>query len=895
MQGARARRRGRGSPLAAALAMLACLPWDAVAQRGAVDYGGRLGQQRASEVAFRPQGPTVMMGAIDPARHTWYMPQELFEEHPFRQWQTTSYLRPYQRYVNPSIEGDYYYDVYGNYLAKGWLLYSIEQTAPEELGSAVFKDGRFGRWFSDVVVASDQKGQYSYSLTVANDLRTTFTPMVLTKPRMDGLQIDAASDKYETTLVFSRLSGPRGGIGQDVRRTSTTSLLAGRVTAQVGDFVRLGFHNVNAHQTNSTRDREVLRSLVTGSLNESQNQETVSTVEIVLRDDSPADGVGGAAFFPDASDILIHYADGSVDSGSDMRFRPVVAGGLPQPGYLSADGNEEIRLTYDFNSPGFVNRAAGDKGDITEVELRLVLGNDYQVWMTSDRQTDAAGNPVLLLVAQAEGNVRDLSNLRTVSFDYGLPTATNVAGATIEVTDVLGLRLYGEYDASWTFRQYPNIAREIHESSSGIVGARTAPAWMLNASKQEGRWFGYAEAYSIDPRYSTTAFIPESDGDIDYAADRNKVELVEDNDDQDRFPDWFRGDWNTPDLQVFPGWDTNGDFVVDLNQNDNRVKLNAVPDYEEPFLRFHVDRPEFLFGVDMNNNFWPDLYENDQAPDYPYPRDHEGYNAYAGIHLTSNLKVMAGILREELISSDQRNHSTYGMVHYYGSSPRFGRLRVFEMVKRVEDDIADPLLQWAPDNTILGGRLTPVEDPMLAPDTWVNQLFVGHALNAQRLEVTSKLNYLLFHQRLGDARRLRLNLDRRDFFFGLVNKASYRLDAGPFVVEPRWKSEFLKQSRSLFAAEERSSLRQLAGGLAEVGVLAETRLQAGLEYVYFRDYEEDSNDFTSTILGFQFSNVSAYQGYRITALAGIVVERRDPRGEDAFTSTQTFVTVYAGL
>ena len=38
---------------------------------------------------------------------------------------------------------------------------------------------------------------------------------------------------------------------------------------------------------------------------------------------------------------------------------------------------------------------------------------------------------------------------------------------------------------------------------------------------------------------------------------------------------------------------------ADLNQNDNRVKLNNVPDYEEPFLRFAVDRPEFLYGMDM--------------------------------------------------------------------------------------------------------------------------------------------------------------------------------------------------------------------------------------------------------------------------------------------------------
>ena len=73
-------------------------------------------------------------------------------------------------------------------------------------------------------------------------------------------------------------------------------------------------------------------------------------------------------------------------------------------------------------------------------------------------------------------------------------------------------------------------------------------------------------------------------------------------------------------LRSFPGWDQNNDFVPDFNQNDNLVKTNIIPDYEEPFLRFGVDRPEFLFGVDMNNNFWVDQYENDEEPDYPIPQ-----------------------------------------------------------------------------------------------------------------------------------------------------------------------------------------------------------------------------------------------------------------------------------
>ena len=880
----------------ACLWALSCLAGPVVAQTGALDYAGRLGQQRGPHVTFPPQGPTVIMGAIDPARHAWYLPQDLYEEHRFRQWQTTRYAAErYERYVNPGIEGDYYYDLYGNLLTRGWLVYNIDQTSPEESGSVVYKDGRFDRWFNQVAVAADHKGEHRYAVTVSNDLRAALSPMVFSKVRMDGLQIDAASDKYQSSLIYSRISGPRSTLGTDVRRTNLTSLLAGRFQAAVGDFVDLAFHAANIHQSNTLNDRSLLKSVLTGNLTQYQNLETVNEIIVVLRDDSPEDGVGGAAFFEDASDIIIRFADGSVDRGRDLRFTPLIEGGFPQSGYRAADGGEEITLTYDFDNPAFVNRASAPKEDVIEVEIRLVLANDYQVWMTSDRQTDSRNEPVLLMVAQAEGNPRDLSNLRTVSFEYGLPTATHVAGASIDVRDVAGFRLYGEYDLSWSFRKYPNIARQKHETTSGIRGHPSDPAWMLNVSRHRGRWFAYAEAYSVDPQYSTSGFIADAAGRINYAADQSRVDLVEDNDDQDRVPDAFRGDWLLPDLRVFPGWDVNNDFVADINQNDNRVKLNNVPDYEEPFLRFDVDRPEFLFGVDMNNNLWIDLYENDDQPDYPYPRDHQGYNTYVGVHLTPKLRVMVGALREELISSDQRNHSTYAMADYDRSTSRFGRLRVFDMAKLVSDDIPDALLQWAPDNTILGGQLTPLADPLLARDTWVNQLFAGHLFESEGLRLTNKLNWVLFRQRMDDARRERYGLAEQDFLFGLMNKVSYELEAGPLSVQPRWKSAFHKRSRDLYSDRRSTLLQEQLSVLAGARLLRSTWLRGGVEYVLSKDFETDEEDYTSTIVGLQASNLSAYAGYQITALAGVVVERRNPLAGEAFTSTQTFVTIYAGL
>ena len=862
-----------------------------------MDYGMRLGLRQGAETSFRPQGPGVMLDALDPAVRRWYVPQELYNEYGWRQWEYTNYARDhFERYVNTALEGDYFYDIYGNFVTRGWLIFNNTQTRPQQFGNTLFKSERFRQWFSEVVVAGDQKGEYAYALTLSSQLRTTLTPMTFSKPRMDGVQFDLATDRYETTLIYSRISSPGGGEtgGQEVLRTNNTTLVAGRFVGQIGEYARLGFNLANSHQSNTLTDR-LAGNPFSGLLTVGQNR-TIDLVQIVLRDDSPEDEVGGAAFFPAGSDVVITYSDGRKERGKDIGFEPVVEGGFVEKGFIAAKGVEEIRLLYDFDSLDFIERASAAKDSIVNVEFELVVGNDYQIWMTSNNQTNRQGELVLLLVDQARGNIKDATNLRTIRFAYGLPTATHIFGGTLELLDVAGFDLYAEYDLNWNYRKYPNTFAETHRTSSGVEGRRYAPAWMVNVAKSAHPFFMFGEVYSMDPLYNTSTFVTLGTGEINYESEREGiVELVEDNDDQDRFPDTVRSDWQAGDPQVFPGWDQNNDFVPDFNQNDNLVKTNIIPDYEEPFLRFGVDRPEFLFGVDMNNNFWVDQYENDEEPDYPYRRDHRGYNVYGGVNATPKLRLTAGVLREDLISSDQKNHSVYAALTFDENSPRFGRLRVFEMSKKVEDDIPNPLLQWSPDNTVLGGVLTRVDDPLLARDTWVNQLFVGHSLQGTALHLMSKLNYVYFRQLMGQAKRRELGLDETDFFLGLINKASYRYQLGQLVLEPRWKSEFRKQSRSLFDAVERTSLMQLFSTLMEVQLLQVTRLQAGVEYVVFNDFDIDAEDFNSLTVGLQFANTSAYHGYQVMALAGIALERRDFKEAEPSTTSRSFVTIYAGL
>jgi hypothetical protein len=140
----------------------------------------------------------------------------------------------------------------------------------------------------------------------------------------------------------------------------------------------------------------------------------VQAIEIVLRDDSPEDGEGGAAFFPAGSDIIITYLDGTVDRGKEIRFEPVIAGGFVQQGFLSADGTEQISLLYDFASADFLNRANGAKEEIKKVEFELVLGNDYRIEVLI---FDLMGETALVGTAGASGNIMDNTNVAIIRIE----------------------------------------------------------------------------------------------------------------------------------------------------------------------------------------------------------------------------------------------------------------------------------------------------------------------------------------------------------------------------------------------------------------------------------------------------------------------------------------------
>ena len=870
----------------------------------AQDYSSsRIGVRRGGEISFEPTGPGVMFDALDPAVKKWYVPQELFLEYQWKQWESTNYARNrYQRYVDISLEGDYYYDLYGSYITRGWLIYDWTQTQPQESGSGILKSTRYRNFFSNLVIASDQKGQYHLAVTIGDDIRTTLTPMTFSKPAFNGIQIDLQSDKYGATALLARPSSTGGEPSQRV--TSQTVLTGGRATAQLGDFVQIGATYVNVH--NSVTLLESFKgSPRSGSLATSQNSNKITKLFIRLMDDSPEDNEGGAALFSwdmiIEADIQKFDEEGNLTTierevvrASEVGLIPSPQGGFQRRGFWEASGPEQIDLIFDFTEASYIGP---DPTEIKKVTFEVVVGNDYRIEVSSDRQLDRLDQIVYLLAARAEGNTKDSSNLKLLRIDYGLPTGTEIFGVTLESNDLWGFDIYAEFDRSRSYRQYPNVQELEHETSSD-----EGDGWMVNISKIDYPWFLLGEAYSMDSNYNTSSFLARGDLDIDYEnVNSFTYELVEDNDDQDRFPDWDRRG-EVRDGEVFPGFDENQDFISDFNQNNSRDRPNAVPDYDEPFLRYGTDRPEFLFGIDMNNNLWVDRFENDNEADFPYDRDHGGYNAYVGLHVTPEVRLMIGQNREELLSGDGDNLTSYVLFTLDKDFPTLGRLKIFENFRLAKDNIKDDLRQWDDREVVLSGRAglnVSTPDPLAAQDTWINSAFVGFDYTKIRnLNIISKLKFDVWNQR---AERPFI---RDEFtFFGLINKVDYTFKIGVFDIQPRIKNELRIEAPALISDPRRRENTTILFLIGKLPFLNNSEIETGVEYTIFRQMRPTDSaftaglldDFTEIVGAVQFSNVVDYLGYKLITQLGLSLNRRFVTGDDPKTGSSAFATVYAGV
>ena len=867
-----------------------------------VSADGSLLRHRSEEQMFSLQGVPVLMSALNPIVRKAYLPQRLVPEYLWGWEGSTNYAeRMYLRYVSYDKDGDPFYDIYGDYLGRGWLVYDWSQAQPAEYGSRLLQTYRYSGNFQNLVIVGDVKGEYHYSLMIGDWIHTVLTPMTFSKPAFNGIRWDLAFEEYEGTVLLSRITAP--GVGANFGNApdeskNATHLMGGRLVRRLGDLVEIGATYVNAHHSH-TQMGFFKGDMIRGNLTTEQNSDDVHWIRVSLSDDSPEDGEGGCAFFWE--DIYITDIEGNRIQGRRIGFRPEVEGGYERIGHLAADGNEIITLTYDFTSEEY---RGPDPSQIHHVTFELVLAGDYRVAMTSDRQTNQQGKPVSLPVVRALENVKDKSNPAVVRFDYGLPTGSQILGLTAEVKDLYGIHLYGEWDVNTRYRRYPNKNLSEHH----VTPSRSS-AWMVNAAYREYPWVGMLELFDMGYDYSTTAFLAGTGGEIDYEDEHQYLyEFVDDNDDWDRFPDWKRWEQGEGDPVVFPGLDENGDFISDFNQNDNVVRRNLFPDYEEPFLRYSCDRPEYLFGMDMNNNGTIDRFENDDQPDYPYKRDHRGYNLYLSRFFGPETRMTVGQERECLVSQWKQNRTTYGLFTSDKSYSSGVRWQVFEHMKLAKDYIPDDLFQWT-ERAGMDPGLREVKDPLAFRDTWVNVAFLGCEYHRPfDLNIVNKVKVEVVHQRDDPEMLEERGLHRRSYLLGVLNKMDYAHELGALRIRPRWKNEYLVHKPYVRSDPRRKELRETGSLILETGfarrhkgrVFKSTKLEVGIEATYFDQLQDPvpegvERDFFGVVFVGQVTSYTAHMGYRIVLQLGYRMNRQMYREEPARTTGTVFCTVIAGI
>ena len=865
---------------------------DVVGQDYLASYGPKAAAYLAQETdELAGLSPDALFGGLDPVVQHWYLPRILPEAHRWRQWDETNWAKIfYQRYPFSRFLGDYWYDSLGRPI-RGLLIYDWRHAQPSDFGSLIQGDELMG----GLIITGDRKGEYHLSMTIGDQIHTVLTPMTFSKPTFNGIRWDLASNEFTGTFLLSRISSP-GRLNIEWR--NATHLMGGRVLRTVGSHVIIGGTFLNAHQSNTTLPFAGSNPF-TGELTSEQNGRNIRRIQIILSDDSPDDGIGGAALFRDR--VMLTDLDGETIRGDLVGLTPLIEGGKEHPGYRTADGNDRIFLTYDFSSRFY---SGPPLEEIDHVTFELILANDYRIDVASDRQTDAENAMVPWLIARARGNVQDMANPIVLRFDYGLPTANQILGFTLEVEDMAGIDLQGEWNLNRRYFQYPNRDRKKHHLSF-----LDASAGYVNLAYRRYPWFAFGELYQMEHDYTTSAFLSDKGGFINYADELiHRYEFVDDNDDYDRYPDWQRGSYdpNSADQAVFPGLDENGDFISDFNQNDNPIRRNFFPDYEEPFLRHSVDRPEYLVGVDMNNNGWIDRFENDDLADYPYKKDREGYNVYFGVHPFPGARAMVGQTRERLIAGHGYNRSTY-LVFSMDVDRRIGRWRFFEYLRDARDTIPDDLFQWTqPVRSEAIHRET--RDRLFYRDAWVNTAYLEYTYRRPfDLNFTHRMKHEVVRQRTSRESLETGNVRNRSHLFGMIDRVDHTFRLGIFTLNPRWKSEYLAQKTPARDVPARKELRQTLSLIVEAGfarrhkgrVYKSTKVATGIEWTYFNQLADPippgREDFRGLVFLVQLTSCSAYMGYRIVTDIGFLVDRQRLAGEGVRATGRGFLTVYAGI
>ena len=114
-----------------------CMLYAAVVTAGVALLCDAAFAQRVGFLTGRePRGVDVYEMAMTPAQRKWQYPQSLYHFYRWTGEEYSNYARQtYERYVSTELEGFRTYDLYGNYITRGFEVYNWSIDSPVTSGS----------------------------------------------------------------------------------------------------------------------------------------------------------------------------------------------------------------------------------------------------------------------------------------------------------------------------------------------------------------------------------------------------------------------------------------------------------------------------------------------------------------------------------------------------------------------------------------------------------------------------------------------------------------------------------------------------------------------------------------------------------------------------------------
>jgi hypothetical protein len=627
-------------------------------------------------------------------------------------------------------------------------------------------------------------------------------------------------------------------------------------------------------------------------------------------------------------------------AGIDVSDQAQLSGLLPSyqlespAGILTADGAEQLVYLFDLTS----------EPRVESVELEAVLAGDYRVDVSllttiNERARNYHGryrSTFYRTLARARGNNRDGSNLRRVRLPIGEDTGIFTYSTDLSLT-IPGFDIAAEYARSTLHSRYPAHVNGAPAFEQSPRFSRSGSAFYANAT----RWFERgrlgAELFSINPGFATTyrtyLDAPPHHGNLVGMFNETVYwDLVEDNDDGDRFPDRRIGNVEgfAPDSKSF---DLDGVFLAQDEDNDGFPELNRdgdlVPDYDEPFMMFDVEPNRYVYGLDRNNNDEPDQREDDGQVDYPYDPDQRGYHLFFQLDVLPHLSVALGRYRVREVGGGGRNRSSYMLITFDRSSwDGERRVLVENNLRRTTDDIADEYLvadeisnrnavfhndgleqrnsvdfSLIDKPPIVGSSF--VTDNTLYQDSYVNETYLDARSPfpggfSGRQQVRLRLNW----QRGGQLYNGVFQRERRLDFWTSISRLEHVWQLGGAKITTQYKLMLLRLVDQERNTRLQSELRSIPILRFDYPLLPRTTLRAGFQGIgplpyRLRDETSGRNSFEQRTAFVTLTNFSKYFGYELITIAGISRNSRDfdARFQDVrdFDAVSFFVRTLLGF